>query len=363
MMSASSLGLSAACLLQAVFFIALLATGPAREALWGRLLILLLLAISLEKADQLYLLTGAFRAAPQLALIGTVFGTAVPGLLYLHLRSRNQPERGLGLLDALAALPFAALAVYVIATYHALPLAEKQALFDSRQILDPWNRYVIPLTGDLVWLGFLAASVRELHRHDRRLLDWFSNVENRRLADVRTVLLMICGLVALHFLWTITRSEGLGVALNGGHFLLVNVLGIAALRASPEAPAPVEPEPAEPDGALEPVWSRVADRLLTEALYLDPDLTVAKLARASGERPRQVSEAINRYSGGSFYDLVNAHRIEAAKHQLASAPEMTVLEIAYASGFNSKSAFNTAFKRLVGSTPSAWRAQSGAPEG
>jgi AraC-like DNA-binding protein len=65
---------------------------------------------------------------------------------------------------------------------------------------------------------------------------------------------------------------------------------------------------------------------------------------------------INRRSGGTFWDYINRLRVEAARERLADAGDTrTILDIAYACGFTSKSTFNAAFKRQVGETPSGYR--------
>ena len=58
--------------------------------------------------------------------------------------------------------------------------------------------------------------------------------------------------------------------------------------------------------------------------------------------------------GKSFYELVNDYRITHAKGLLRTS-HMTVLDIAYASGFNTKSAFYNAFKEFVDQTPTNYR--------
>ena len=148
MIDAASFSLSVACLLQALFFVILLASGQARSALWGQLLIALLIAISLEKADQVYPTSGFFRTAPEFALIGSVFGAAAPGLTYLHLRARTEPERRLTWGDSYAALPFLALGLYVNVSFHILPVEEKRALFETREICYPVNRFIILLAAE-----------------------------------------------------------------------------------------------------------------------------------------------------------------------------------------------------------------------
>lgn len=92
----------------------------------------------------------------------------------------------------------------------------------------------------------------------------------------------------------------------------------------------------------------------TERPYLDPALTVSDLAKQLKTTPRNLSELINQNLGVSFFDFVNRYRIDFAKDLLRDKSK-TVLEILYAAGFNSKSSFNTAFKKHSNMTPSLYR--------
>ena len=58
-----------------------------------------------------------------------------------------------------------------------------------------------------------------------------------------------------------------------------------------------------------------------------------------------------------FFDFVNEYRIKKAMEMLSDTnkKDLTVLEILYKVGFNSKSSFNTAFKKHAGKTPTQFR--------
>ena len=88
--------------------------------------------------------------------------------------------------------------------------------------------------------------------------------------------------------------------------------------------------------------------------YLDPDMSLSRLARRSGISAKDVSALINQRHGLHFFDFLNRYRIEHAQKLLKDS-DQSVTEILYASGFNAKSSFNTAFKKHVGTTPSAYR--------
>ena len=91
--------------------------------------------------------------------------------------------------------------------------------------------------------------------------------------------------------------------------------------------------------------------------FLNPDLKLKTIAQELKIPPRNLSQVINEKLNQNFYDFINSYRIEYAKNMLSNLQDkkMTILEVMYASGFNSKSSFNTAFKKITGSTPSEFK--------
>jgi AraC-like DNA-binding protein len=89
--------------------------------------------------------------------------------------------------------------------------------------------------------------------------------------------------------------------------------------------------------------------------YLDFDLTLQKLATQLDLPEKELSLLINQKIGKHFFDFINEYRIEDAKMLLKNQPQLTVLEILYEVGFNSKSSFYTAFKKETNITPSDYR--------
>ncbi|MDI1253619.1 AraC family transcriptional regulator [Thermomonas sp.] len=112
------------------------------------------------------------------------------------------------------------------------------------------------------------------------------------------------------------------------------------------------------DARFPAVEVRLSQLMTRDALYREPALTIGQVAKRSGYPEYLVSAVINRRLGGNFWDYINRHRIDAARTCFADRDDVrTILEIAYACGFTSKSTFNAAFKRQAGQTPSAYREQ------
>lgn len=108
------------------------------------------------------------------------------------------------------------------------------------------------------------------------------------------------------------------------------------------------------------IMGTLDSRMVRETLYLDPDLTLAKLARKMQLNQKFISAAINTLNKQTFTDFINAYRIAAARKHLSS-PENSadsILDIALNSGFNAKSSFNRVFKSHTGQTPQQYRAKA-----
>jgi AraC-like DNA-binding protein len=93
--------------------------------------------------------------------------------------------------------------------------------------------------------------------------------------------------------------------------------------------------------------------------YLDPGLSLRALADQLGMHPNQLSWLLNESIGKNFSEFVNHYRVEAFK-QLAKDPgnaHLTLSGLAYESGFNSKTVFNTYFKQQTGLTPKQYLKQ------
>lgn len=92
--------------------------------------------------------------------------------------------------------------------------------------------------------------------------------------------------------------------------------------------------------------------------YLDEKLDLEIASRAIGLNVQQTSELLNSKLGISFRSYLNSFRITDAKNFLIDNPEMSILTIAYATGFGSKTAFNVEFKKATGLSPLQFKQSS-----
>jgi AraC-like DNA-binding protein len=129
-----------------------------------------------------------------------------------------------------------------------------------------------------------------------------------------------------------------------------------------------EPEIVEPkkkiisDEELSILKSQLSQFMLNQKPYLDPEINLVKLAESFGTSTHKLSYIINSGYAINFFNFINKYRVEEAKLLLLNTKmdQYSILGIAYASGFNSKTSFNTTFKKITNQTPSDFKKSSSA---
>ena len=108
---------------------------------------------------------------------------------------------------------------------------------------------------------------------------------------------------------------------------------------------------------LEKYRHRLKQLMETDKIYLESELTMPKLADLVNCSVNHLSQAVNSGFGMSFFDFLNSYRIEEAKVMLQhNDPQaQAILDVSFAVGFNSNSAFYAAFKKATGKTPAQFR--------
>jgi AraC-like DNA-binding protein len=151
-------------------------------------------------------------------------------------------------------------------------------------------------------------------------------------------------------LWRKTReaNEYLHVEVNNA-VLKKNILYSVEKTRSPKA------------GLSEDRIRELADMIIKaiekEKLFTESELSLQDLANKIRCAPHQASQAINEGLKKSFYDVINGYRVEEAKRLLIDPKNMnyTILSVGFEAGFNSKTTFNTVFKKFTGVTPTEYR--------
>ena len=107
-----------------------------------------------------------------------------------------------------------------------------------------------------------------------------------------------------------------------------------------------------------PVYRQKLEQLMkAEKPYLNPNLTLRELAEQVGIPPNQLSQLLNEGFDKNFSEYVNTYRLEIFKAKVADPvnSHYTLLGLAFESGFNSKTVFNSFFKKMMEKTPKAYQ--------
>ncbi|MCA9732697.1 MAG: helix-turn-helix transcriptional regulator [Deferribacteres bacterium] len=112
----------------------------------------------------------------------------------------------------------------------------------------------------------------------------------------------------------------------------------------------------KPEVAKE-IHQRLLNVMSQKKLYTNPQLTLSDLAQGIDVSVNHLSQVINQYEKVNFHDFVNKYRIDEFIKNATRNKEFSLLAHAYDAGFNSKSSFNSVFKKHNGMTPSKYIAQ------
>ena len=284
-------------------------------------------------------------------------------LIYLYTRYMVGAKLGFSWADLLHLIPFFLGLTAIIAIYQLQPGEVKlqilKSVLDLEQPPGSYLVFVLLYAHFLCYIYLSKSQVRKAaghleHFYSHGTLSWL----NRLLNALIVVLLIAMVNSALQLAGSRFYFEmGLIVILLATGVFIGRIILRALDRPSTLVHGDLAKKYAGSlmrPGESEALSIKIAKVLAEDRLFLDPELTLEDLSNAIGASSRKVSQTINERMGKNFFDLINMHRIAAAKKIFTDRkdPKLTVLEVMYEVGFNSKSSFNTQFKKRTGLTPS-----------
>ena len=255
----------------------------------------------------------------------------------------------------------------------------------STTVSDDWySTYffpVISLFSFLQILFYLWRISKELTLYDQQLFHWFSNVENIHLNWLKHsvwALSLVTIVSFIYLLGELLLSSSIQHMGAYGTFALVLLIYAISYKAisQPDILSLFQNENkisntlnhlkdqvtdslekaknTEASIKTESVLSRrLKDLMEKEKLYLNEKLSGNEMAVTLGISRHQLSEVLNNELHTNFYNFINHYRVEDCKEKMANPKfeNYTLLALAFECGFNSKTTFNTVFKRETGMTP------------
>ena len=209
---------------------------------------------------------------------------------------------------------------------------------------------------------YVLKSMAHVRAYNRSLPDAFSydeDVNLRWLNYLSAAFLVVWVLFLFDEILGGTAGNILKALVDFGMVLVLFIIGLSATRQTAAVVTDQAKKKYESSTLSAEQATYTQQRLLTlmetEKPYLQGKLTLPQLAKQLNITPNNLSQIINERLERNFFDFVNQYRIEEAKKLLLADEQRTVLDIALAAGFNSKSGFYKVFKQQIGLTPSAFR--------
>ena len=355
-----------------------------------RILALLTFLFSLDLGEEFLYQIGFFESVPNLLHVLAPIDLLYGPLIYFYVLQLTNPaspgavtKNYWHFLPALIGVVLL-LPLFLLDGTAKLELTEtlrKGGAMDNASVHMMLVEYGVTLfmLGTVVQLGlYLLVLIKRLIKHSKNIKNEFSDINKINLAWLRNLLL------GLSFIYLLVLADQFFPDLMGMNILgdlvtviaviLIYTMGYLGLRQPAIfTGASVTPQKTTAEGVTQTVekyhrsgldretsrmfLGELASHMETNKPYLQGDLVLPQLAQQLGISANYLSQVINEQLKVNFYDFINGYRVEDAKRLMKNTGQknINILKIAFDSGFNSKSAFYTAFKKVTSMTPTQYR--------
>ena len=263
-------------------------------------------------------------------------------------------------------IPYLLLTISLLSLRNLTPITSEEIIKNDL----PWQFYLLSALMYTHFLVYLGLTYKSLWKYRKIIKNKYSQIDQINL-DWLSFSLNTFGLLTFVSLIQnfIALAENRSVFMVTLVLLLififyfVNKVILKALR-QPEIFAGItQNETAKYLGSnltpdqVEEYKEKLLALFRSEKPFLDPQVSLADLSEKLSVSTKHLSQVINQSFNKSFFDFINNFRIQEVQQILKESRDdkLTVLEAMYEAGFNSKSSFNTAFKKETGQTPTEFR--------
>ncbi len=287
-------------------------------------------------------------------------------LIYLFVSSLFLPHFKLSKKTLLHFIPVFIFLTYMVIAFWSLEQSTKVALIKSHDIAYSWHYVLTDLLVKSLRIGYIILTLR--------MIKAYVTKENTAAAErtpwIRYILTVFLVLLSWEWLLTAIKVFALTNAINlkllefiglvdyYAMFALINLMMYVVLMETINKGHLKKNKPSEPVNM--DYVKRIELAMNTNKLYLNPNLSFERFSEKVDIPVKELSFTINRHFNINFYEYINQYRINEAKDRLIATDnaDKNITEIFYSAGFNSKSVYNTLFKKLYKCTPSQYRKQA-----
>ena len=263
-------------------------------------------------------------------------------------------------------IPYLLLTILLLSLRNLTPITSEEIIENDL----PWQFYPISALMYAHFFVYLGLTYKSLWKYRKIIKNKYSQIDQINL-DWLSFSLNTFGLLTfvslIHNFITLTGNRSVFIVtlvlLLIFIFYFVNKVILKALR-QPEIFAGItQNETSKYLGSnltpsqIEEYKKQLLVLLRTEKSFLNPQVSLTDLSEKLSVSTKHLSQVINQSFNKSFFDFINTYRIQEVQQILKESKDdkLTVLEAMYEAGFNSKSSFNTAFKKETGQTPTEFR--------
>ncbi|MBR8537616.1 AraC family transcriptional regulator [Carboxylicivirga sediminis] len=253
-----------------------------------------------------------------------------------------------------------------VGKYMIIPAFYLTLLFLNRELDDKYQfvQLLFVLGHAIFYLGY---SLLRIHQHQKGIEQFASSTQE---INLRWLVYIIIATLFMTFAVAVFNLLFYELPLN--LFMNATVLGVVFFivynslkqhQIFPKNKATADVNEQEPkkqlmeEDRLDEIKGRLEGLMSEQKPYLDSDLNLVKLADMLEITSHQLSHVINKGYNENFFQFVNKFRVEKAKVMLIDSQndKLSILGVAFESGFSSKTSFNTTFKKMTGQTPSEYK--------
>ncbi len=287
-------------------------------------------------------------------LLGTIFPLffLFGPSLYLYVRMRVNNSKNIRRSDFLHGIPFVLATLLMLPTYlqsSSIKIEFIDAISTKEGRLP--ILWIVGWTLELIHIIiYLIACTNTLKRISHKPVSWLSVIVKANLA--------VWSIYLVWLIFTIAVDDKSIYSLPYYTFGLF----ISILVYSVGYKAILDKNVLKENSAY--VKSHLTDEVETESLqkkllklveedkiHHNPEISLLSLSESLLTSPNKLSELLNKKMGQNFNDFINCYRVRDAKKSLRDNDDLTIIEIAYDVGFQSKSTFNKSFKKFTNMTP------------
>lgn len=312
-----------------------------------------------------YFYSGLIYEAPDLYVFGEPILFLYAPFLFLYTRSVTSNNPPLRWYDGFHFLPFLLVLTYFLLYFHLESNEMKVSMLLSNEL---WQPFIV--NGSMLWLQFIIYALACIYL----LIVYKIKLKLYNSSYSHELFQWLVFLVGAFLVWKAIFVSGFLFGVFEGEFAFLfkifielGFLFYASMIAykgllmshvilSLEEENSYRSSPLTTDDRKSMI-SKLEQVIRKDKPYMHPDLSLNQLAQECGIPVHHLSQILNTDLKKNFYSYINKLRVEEAEKMLAEPKNknLTVLEILYEVGFNSKSVFNTAFKKHTGMTPTAYR--------